>query len=205
MIQAVTGEHGQLALATPNIAGRCPQCDAPVRPKCGSLVVWHWAHHARADCDVWSEPESQWHRDWKLAVPMDRREVVIGPHRADMVAADGTVVELQHSTISTATIEERERFYGNMRWVFDVADCADRLTVVTDWPGHDVNYARLRWARARKHVAWTRKPTYLDWGSDELLLLAKLNLKGIGDGHLIPRAQILEWLNCWPGGQMAAF
>jgi competence protein CoiA len=118
--------------ASPGLAGTCPSCGHPCRPRCGQINIHHWAHHARADCDPWSEPESAWHREWKLAVPAERREVVIGPHRADVVTASGGVVELQLSAISPAVIEAREQFYGErMAWIFDVGEAfaAGRLTL----------------------------------------------------------------------------
>jgi competence protein CoiA len=117
--------------ASPGLTGTCPPCGHPCRPRCGQVNVHHWAHHARADCDPWSESESAWHRGWKLAVPAERREVIIGRHRADVVTASGGVVELQHSAISPDVIEAREQFYGErMAWIFDVAGAftAGRLT-----------------------------------------------------------------------------
>ena len=127
MMYARTGD-GRVE-AAPGLAGACPSCGSPVRPKCGSIVVHHWAHLARADCDPWTEPEGEWHRGWKLAVPPERREVVIGPHRADIVTASGGVVELQHSPISPEVITEREEFYGDrMAWIFDARSAHISIT-----------------------------------------------------------------------------
>jgi Competence protein CoiA-like family len=94
------------AEALPGLVGTCPACGSICRPKCGQMVIWHWAHHARADCDRWSEPMTEWHRAWQEVVPDDRREVVMGPHRADIVTASGGVVELQHSPISPEIIAD---------------------------------------------------------------------------------------------------
>jgi competence protein CoiA len=88
------------AEASPGLEGTCPSCGHRCRPKCGQLVTWHWAHHARADCDPWAEPLTEWHLGWQRAVPPERREVVMRPHRADIVTASGGVVEVQHSGIS---------------------------------------------------------------------------------------------------------
>jgi hypothetical protein len=113
------------AEASPGLAGTCPSCGHPVRPKCGKINVHHWAHHARAECDPWSEPMTEWHWAWQLAVPAERREVVMGPHRADVVTASGGVVEIQHSPISPSAIAEREEFYGErMAWIFDATQAA---------------------------------------------------------------------------------
>jgi hypothetical protein len=108
------------AEASPGLKGTCPSCGHPCRPKCGKIIVHHWAHHARADCDPWAEPMTEWHLGWQRAVPPERREVVMGPHRADIVTASGGVVEIQHSPISVDVITEREEFYGDrMAWIFD--------------------------------------------------------------------------------------
>jgi hypothetical protein len=97
-----------------------PPCGYGCRPKCGEVNIWHWAHHARGDCDPWSEPVTEWHLGWQAAVPPERREVVIGSHRADIVTASGGVVEIQHSPITAAVIAAREEFYGSrMAWIFD--------------------------------------------------------------------------------------
>src|SRR5690606_11336812 len=94
--------------ATPGTLGAtCPTCAAPVVAKCGRVNVWHWAHQSGVECDTWAEPVSQWHLDWQASVPEGRREVTIGRHRADILTATGTVVEVQRSNISVEEIAER--------------------------------------------------------------------------------------------------
>ena len=74
---------------------------------------------------------TEWHRGWQLAVPPERREVVMGPHRADIVTASGGVVEIQHSPISVDVITEREEFYGErMAWIFDATQAAITVRAV---------------------------------------------------------------------------
>lgn len=110
-----------LVLANKGMRATCPSCGREVVAKCGTIKVWHWAHAAR-DCDPWSEPESAWHVGWKQRAPIDRQEVIMQRdgivHRADVVAKNGSVLELQASTISVEEIQERERFYGRMAWLF---------------------------------------------------------------------------------------
>jgi competence CoiA-like predicted nuclease len=96
----------------------CPQCNGEVVAKCGSIKIHHWAHRVK-DCDLWSEPETEWHRQWKELVPEACREVTIQNHRADIRLENGTVIEIQHSPISNTEIAEREQFYGDMFWIFD--------------------------------------------------------------------------------------
>lgn len=113
-------EQGRIR-ATPRARAACPVCTTEVRAKCGKVTAWHWAHTAR-ECDPFSEPMTAWHRDWQDVVPEACREVVLGPHRADIVSPLGVVVELQHSSIAVEEIQERETFYGSMLWVFDASD-----------------------------------------------------------------------------------
>ena len=107
-------------MASPGAGGTCPSCGAALVPKCGSIVSWHWAHKA-SDCDHWSEPESQWHIDWKQLFPKAWQEVSFGPHRADVGTRNG-IIEFQRSSISADEIAERERFYGKMIWVVWAGD-----------------------------------------------------------------------------------
>ena len=94
------------AEASLGLEGSCPSCGHPCRPKCGKIKVHHWAHHARDDCDPWSEPMTEWHLSWQLAVPPERREVVMHrssgagllTHRADIVTASGGIVEVHPGT-----------------------------------------------------------------------------------------------------------
>jgi hypothetical protein len=116
-----TDGSGQLIEAAQGAKAFCPSCGGVLRPKCGSIVVHHWAHIG-ADCDPWSEPESKWHKEWKEYFPAHCREVTMGKnneHRADVRLDNGLVIELQHSSIRPDTIAERERFYGLMIWIFD--------------------------------------------------------------------------------------
>lgn len=118
----------QLIEAARGLTGFCPGCDSPLVAKCGTIISPHWAHHARPDCDAWSEPESAWHLGWKSHAPPERTEVVMGAqreHRADVVLPDGRVLELQHSALSVDAIREREAFYtreaGGMVWLWDAS------------------------------------------------------------------------------------
>lgn len=129
MLYANSPEGYKIA-ASRGAVGVCPGCDDKLIAKCGELVIHHWSHYARPDCDNWFEPETDWHRGWKAHFSPRQVEVVIGPHRADVVARS-TVLEFQHSGISTTEIRERESFYtqavGRMAWVFDANDFREHL------------------------------------------------------------------------------
>lgn len=150
---------GRRIRATPGEIGCCVSCDEPLIPKCGSLVIHHWAHHARRDCDPWTEPETDWHLGWKAEFPPDCVEVPVGDHRAD-VKLGRLVVEFQHSPISVLTIRERERHYGLMAWVFDGRRWAERMR-----PYHRYRRnANVRWSHAPKSLATCLRPVFIDLG-----------------------------------------
>jgi len=123
---------GEKVEATPGIRGTCVCCGSETIAKCGTVMVHHWAHKSLIECDQWWESEGEWHRTWKRAVGAEdpaRIEVTIRDtfsgkwHRADALSIDGWVIELQHSPLSPAKIQEREEFYGvhskGMVWIFD--------------------------------------------------------------------------------------
>lgn len=118
--------------AEPGARASCPGCEAAMIAKCGPQIIWHWAHEAdRAECDTWSEGESAWHLGWKLRAVQAgcRVEVTFRDgqdwHRADIVRPDGTIVELQHSSLDAEQIARRESFYrrhGGLLWVWDARE-----------------------------------------------------------------------------------
>jgi hypothetical protein len=167
-------------------------------PKCGEIVTWHFAHEIAEDCDPWSDGETEWHRQWKCVVPLERREVVIKPHRADMVSADDVVVELQHSSISPVEIRDRERFYRRMCWLFDTREPydEDRLQIRIPRATDDPTYRTFRWKHPRLSVACANAPVLLDLG-EALLVLGRMypNTPCGGYGWLIEHADFIEELN----------
>ena len=191
-----SGDDGLVrAEASPGARGLCDLCWHPVLAKCGALVEWHWAHISNQDCDEWSEPDSGWHRGWQNLFPGNRREVVIGRHRADVVTPDGLVVELQHSSLSTYEIAERETFYGRMVWVFDAAEAyeSDRLNIRRP---AGKTYQTFRWKHPRKSIAACRRPAFLDLGDGRVFKLGKIHSASPcgGWGTLLPTAELVEAL-----------
>ena len=55
--------------AAPKKEAICPTCLKEVIAKCGRIKVWHWAHKSKLDCDSFSEPETEWHINWKNNFP----------------------------------------------------------------------------------------------------------------------------------------
>jgi hypothetical protein len=107
--------------------GTCPGCGSRVDSAVGELVIHHWRHFGRPDCDPWAGGETDWHLQWKTAALKVGYRVEVpfaGPplHRADAVSRRGHVVEFQHSGLRPEEMDERSEFYsrfGPITWVFD--------------------------------------------------------------------------------------
>lgn len=186
----------------------CPVCGEPVVARLGDMVVHHWAHRPGAvECDTWSEGPSEWHRYWQSAVTLDRREVVIGRHRADALLPGGAVMEVQHSSIPAWEAQERTRFYAEhtgMRavWMVDARETDLRFTKA------DGRFRAFRW---RHPIRWVlplvpQATVLLDLGDSRgVLALGKASRLKVSDartvtggwGHLYDRASMWAQLGLW--------
>lgn len=138
--------------------------------KCGQYVRWHWAHKARTTCDPWQDSETDWHRYWKDAFPIDCQEVVHvddrthQKHIADVKTPSGFVVEVQHSAIGENEARSRESFYKNMIWIVDarhlvgwflvgmardLASCCPMMFQIKWWGSSKL---LEKWSKSRVHV-----------------------------------------------------
>lgn len=154
--------EGRRIKAAPEALAFCPHCGEPLVAKCGSIVTHHWAHQAQSECDSWWEPETPWHLRWKSFAPPHRCEVTRGDHRADIVTADGCVVELQNSPLSVMEIQERERCYGRMVWILNGTDGLWKNFGLREQRGEDE--WTFRWYHPRKSWWHSSKPIFIDCG-----------------------------------------
>ena len=115
--------------------GICIGCGKEVVAKCGSIKVHHWAHKRTEDCDTWSEPETEWHREWKNKFPESYREVIFQDtttndyHRADIHTKDGVTIEFQNSPIPVEEFNQRNSFYKKIIWVVNGLKFKDNITL----------------------------------------------------------------------------
>lgn len=147
--------NGEKSLPAKGLRGVCPACGEVVSAKCGPIVTHHWSHLAGSECDPWAEKIGPWHLSWQNLVEAESVEVVLAPHRADILGNEDVVVELQHSAISAEDISAREAFYGNMVWLFDATERFDLLNT-----GRRTFFSLLR----TKHIPLCTKPVFLDFG-----------------------------------------
>lgn len=114
--------NGEKREAEKGLSGLCIGCGKPMISKCGSIMVNHWAHKSQCHCDHWWENETEWHRQWKNNFPKECQEVRHRSesgewHIADVKTAQGWVIELQNSPISSEEREARNIFYQKIVWV----------------------------------------------------------------------------------------
>lgn len=132
MLRAIDN-YGKRVLPKKGLEAYCPICHEQVFAFCGEIYIHHWKHAIDRDCDPWQEPETEWHRQWKIEFPDNWQEVVItrnhDTHRADVMTNSGLVVEFQNSFISASDIKERERFYGKMIWVINAKAFKDNFRI----------------------------------------------------------------------------
>ena len=117
----------------------CPYCNASMIQRRGQINVPHFAHMKGHLCtDSWKYEEmSKWHFSWQSYYPGENQEVAVvndlGRHRADVLIND-TVIEFQHSPISSEEFRERNEFYTacgyRVIWLFDAREAyQSNLTV----------------------------------------------------------------------------
>ena len=160
--------------AIPRTKGTCPLCEGKVFSKCGEVKVWHWAHFNNEDCDSWCEPETLWHRHWKMTFGKENAEIVLKEngkkHIADILTKEKVVIELQNSPIQKPVIREREEFYGErMLWLINGETFKDNLIVKNYW--EDQDYLKLmslprppvRWVRSSPEITKGKNGEFFNW------------------------------------------
>lgn len=189
--------EGQRREASPGLSGCCPGCGGPVRAKCGEVLAWHWAH-LTAECDPWSEPESQWHLSWKARFPEEYQEVVVGAHRAD-VKGPAAVLEVQKSQIAPEMIREREEFYGEMLWMLKGDDFAERFTI--GYRGRGVYW--FEWKNPRKTWATAERRLLIDLRGEvfEITRIDAAQTPWTGQGRYVSGIKLYEDV-CGDGAEL---
>lgn len=125
--------NGLRSTAQPGLKGFCEHCGGLVQAKCGSIVLWHWAHLNLENCDSWHESETLWHRAWKDSFGKECSEISIikdgVKHIADVLTRKNVVIELQNSPIKPETIAAREQFYDTMVWMINGTEFGTKFII----------------------------------------------------------------------------
>lgn len=138
--------------------------------KRGTLKAHHFAHALKRTCEHWTEPMTEWHRNWQMLAPKECREIRLHRanklHIADIQLPCGLVVEVQHSPISVSEVHRREDFYDNMVWIVDGTGTCELQTVYDAKVGVVNGKGKQWWWEAKK-------PVLVDTGSGLAVLSHK--------------------------------
>ncbi|HMJ56324.1 MAG TPA: hypothetical protein VK540_29855 [Polyangiaceae bacterium] len=104
------------------------------------------------------------------------------------------MIELQHSWIDPADVTERQRFYGNMWWLFDHPPWKNFRV----WLSRD-GVAKYRWMTRRRTPDYVTLPFFIDIGGP-VMRVERLGPQGCGSGWgtLITRAAFIEMAELRP-------
>lgn len=173
----------------PHRRGNCctEACSGEMIAKPGNgKVAPHWAHKANSDLSHHGTGEmGEWHKQvqrlFELAgaqteVPMpsfDGSKI----HEADVVCADGRIVEAQTRILSETDIASREVTYGTMCWLYDAQDSHNWF--ILDNPKDP---ARFVWGDPDKRFLTHARPIFFDApdGVWQLQWMAIRYIKGNG-------------------------
>jgi len=189
--------------ARPKLRAICPYCSADMVAKCGKVVIWHWSHRNKLDCDPWWENETEWHRKWKDQFPKDWQEVIhIDPitgekHIADVKTPHGLVIEFQNSPMSLIEMDSREKFYGNMIWIVNGwHDAGDfHIGLEGEIQSDPIAYRIKWWSKSRLLHNWTNanSKVFLDLGDDVIWQLIFFDgTQNVGAVGPLFRASVIE-------------
>ncbi|MBO5379612.1 MAG: hypothetical protein J6A90_04725 [Clostridia bacterium] len=187
----------------------CPVCGEKlsIRAKESISVKTHFAHKRNSQCvDDWNHDMSEWHLNWQRRFPTECREVVIEhngtKHRAD-VCIGKTIIEFQHSPLSSEEFGKRNEFYTNcgykVVWVFDaegkIASCHPKAYGIDP---NELSFVELCWKR--KNVLFLTKPSskleifiqYKVEKQDIMLKLKNVSSKGFKFYRTYPNYLLIE-------------
>lgn len=171
MLYATT-EKQERTKAQKGLRAFCPLCKGTLRPKCGLIRIWHWAHLSAKDCDPWYEPETAWHLRWKAMFKQQFVEVSYGEHRADVSLPYNQIWELQGSGLSAEEIRSREQFYSKqnkaLMWLFNAEKYRHNINIK-----HEKPYYWLSWKWPHKSLSCCSR-IFLDLGQDGIFQVRKL-------------------------------
>jgi hypothetical protein len=151
---------------------------------------------------------TDWHIGWQKLVPSGQREIRVTRggvwHRADIRATDGQIVEVQHSPIKLPKIREREEFYGDMVWLWDLTE-AD-LSFDPQDPEAPPGYFRFEWSTGvRFAIVRSERQAFFDLGKNRIFQVGAMSYDGkavSGWGKAIDKAQMVQWINSGPPSRL---
>lgn len=201
--------NGDKILPIPKTEAKCPLCKEKVISKCGDVKVWHWAHSKGGSCDSWYEPETVWHKNWKLTFGKENCEIRINKearwHVADVFTKDGVVIELQNSPIQKDVIRKREDFYGDkMIWVINGVKFKDHFYLkdlgekYNHWTLQPAKYmpsfekVLFKWEFARRSWEDCQRHIFIDFQDGSLFWVHSGMGSTFGEGKFVSKEKFIS-------------
>lgn len=189
------------------------QCNWTMVAKPGNgKVLPHWAHMPGSACAQYpaNGEKGEWHREVQsLFIIYGARTEVRMPsadgsreHVADVVCADGRIIEAQTHYLAPEELTSREATYGTMCWLYDAWDTHAWFIIDRD-PG------RFTWGKPDRRFFTHARPIYFDT-PDGVWHLTRLTVRHVGGGKGRPVYEgvrrkvansLLEFVQQVSGGQ----
>jgi len=187
--------------------GKCPWTDHPVKAHVGPIRQY-WAYQGgEPDLPRGYEPESEWHQTWKAPVKDEYCEVILGEnreHRADILGANNTIIEIQKSRISLDDCKERIAFYKahsqkRVIWVVNIQEFWRKRFFLSERRNKD-GYYTVTWKPVRSWLrflaATTDTEVYLEFNPhNENLLKFWVHNKIMTANFVKKKTFFMEYLN----------
>jgi hypothetical protein len=172
-------------------------------------LKWHWTHFKKKDCDSWHEPETLWHRNWKLTFGKEVSEIKIVKedrwHRADVLTREKVVIELQNSPIQKNIIREREEFYSErMIWIINGIKFKDKF-YIKDWDNelswwglkhnnckHRDGKKMFKWEYPRRSWKEAQRYIFIDFHDESLFWVHRGMGTSYGEGKYISKQEFIS-------------
>lgn len=201
--------NDELIEPVPDTSALCPGCGKKVHSKCGEIKIWHWAHVKGGSCDPWYEPETSWHRNWKLTFGKENCEKVINKgeikHIADVYTKNDVVIEMQNSPIKIGTVRQREEFYGNrMMWIVNGVKFRDKFFIdekdsnlkiynpLNNTSQEISGVKKFRWDYPSRSWEDSQRPLFIDFGDENLFRVLEGMGTNSGYGKLIKKVNFID-------------
>lgn len=176
---------GELVTVQPGVTrAMChdAKCRWPMIAKPGNgKNVAHWAHQPGSPCAKYPKngEKGEWHREVQSLFKNRGAETEVHmssadglrEHIADVVLADGRIVEAQTKYLSPEDVKSREATYGDMCWLYDPPD--QRAFFLTQ----DNDPARFKWGKVDRRFLTHAKPIFFDCREDGVWKLIRLTLQ----------------------------
>jgi hypothetical protein len=143
-----------------------PRCNWEMVAKPGNgTIVPHWAHKKGSKHALGNGEKGEWHQEvqslFRLAGAQTEVEMPsadgIRQHRADVVCANGRIIEAQTTFLEPVELASREATYGTVAWLYDAHDTHKWFII-----NNPNDPARFDWGKPNRRFMSHTKPVFFD-------------------------------------------